>query len=186
MRKRIPVLLAALAVFATALAAGPLPARAEKAATIEANSRAALTLLKQNSPAAAKLAPDAAAILVFPKILKGGLIIGGQYGEGALFKNDAVAQYYSTAAASFGLQAGLQTFGYAIYFMNGQAITYLDNSDGWEIGTAPNVVVVDEGAAASLTTTSAKDNILVFFFDQKGLMAGITIEGTKITQINPD
>jgi lipid-binding SYLF domain-containing protein len=97
-----------------------------------------------------------------------------------------VSQYYSTAAASFGLQAGLQTFGYAIYFMNEKALTYLDNSDGWEIGTAPNVVVVDEGAAASLTTTTAKDDILVFFFDQKGLMAGLTIEGTKITEINPD
>src|SRR3546814_18951084 len=93
----------------------------------------------------------------FPKIVKGGLIIGGQYGEGALFKNDAVSQYYSTAAASFGLQAGLQTFGYAIYFMNEKALSYLDNSDGWEIGTAPNVVVVDEGAGAPLTTTSAKD-----------------------------
>src|SRR3546814_2404933 len=118
------------------------------------SSRDALALLKQNSPAAAKLAPEAAAILVFPKIVKGGLIIGGQYGEGALFKNDAVSQYYSTAAASFGLQAGLQTFGYAIYFMNEKALSYLDNSDGWEIGTAPNVVVVDEGAGASLTTTS--------------------------------
>jgi len=186
MRKRFSVLLAVLAVFATALATGPLPARAEKAATIEQHSRDAMALLKKNSPAADKLAPEAAAILVFPKIVKGGLIIGGQYGEGALFKNDAVAQYYSTAAASFGLQAGLQTFGYAIFFMNEKALGYLDNSDGWEIGTAPNVVVVDEGAAASLTTTSAKDNILVFFFDQKGLMAGLTIEGTKITQINPD
>jgi lipid-binding SYLF domain-containing protein len=186
MRKRLPVLMAVLAIFAAAISVAPAPARAEKAATIEANARDALALLKKNSPAAAKLAPDAAAILVFPKIVKGGLIFGGQYGEGALFRNDAVAQYYSTAAASFGLQAGLQTFGYAIYFMNEQALTYLDNSDGWEIGTAPNVVVVDEGAGASLTTTTAKDNILVFFFDQKGLMAGLTIEGTKITQINPD
>src|SRR3546814_13621716 len=102
---------------------------------------------------------DAAGILVFPKILKGGLIIGGQYGEGALFKGDAVSQYYSTAAASFGLQAGLQTYGYAIFFMNAGALQYLDNSDGWEIGTAPNVVVVDEGAGAALTTTTAKDEI---------------------------
>lgn len=186
MLKRLPLLMAVLAVFAAAISVGPAPARAEKAATIEQHSRDALALLKKNSPAADKLAPDAAAILVFPKIVKGGLIIGGQYGEGALFRNDAVSQYYSTAAASFGLQAGLQTFGYAIYFMNEQALTYLDNSDGWEIGTAPNVVVVDEGAAASLTTTSAKDNILVFFFDQKGLMAGVTIEGTKITRINPE
>ena len=186
MRKRFPVLLAILAVFAAVLSIAPAPARAEKAATIEQHSREALALLKQNSPAADKLAPDAVAILVFPKIVKGGLIIGGQYGEGALFRNDAVSQYYSTAAASFGLQAGLQTFGYAIYFMDEKALAYLDSSDGWEIGTAPNVVVVDEGAAASLTTTSAKDDILVFFFDQKGLMAGLTIEGTKITKINPD
>src|SRR3546814_13969165 len=85
--------------------------------------------------------------------------IGGQYGEGALFKNDAVSQYYSTAAASFGLQAGLQTFGYAIYFMNEKALSYLDNSDGWEIGTAPNVVVVDEGAGASLTTRSEERRV---------------------------
>jgi lipid-binding SYLF domain-containing protein len=180
------MLLAVLAVVAAVLSAAPAPAHAEKAAAIEQHSREALALLKQTSEAAKRLSTDAAGILVFPKIVKGGLIIGGQYGEGALFKGDAVAQYYSTAAASFGLQAGLQTFGYAIYFMNAQALSYLDNSDGWEIGTAPNVVVVDEGAGASLTTTSAKDNILVFFFDQKGLMAGLTIEGTKITEINPD
>lgn len=185
MRKRIPVLLTVLAVFAV-LSVAPAPASAEKAATITQNSRAALDLLKQNSEAAKRLATDAAGILVFPKIVKGGLIIGGQYGEGALFKNDAVSQYYSTAAASFGLQAGLQTFGYAIFFMNAEALKYLDNSDGWEIGTAPNVVVVDEGAGAALTTTTAKDGVYVFFFDQKGLMAGLTIEGTKITQINPD
>src|SRR3546814_17496969 len=98
--------------------------------------------------------------------------IGGQYGEGALFKNDAVSQYYSTAAASFGLQAGLQTFGYAIYFMNEKALSYLDNSDGWEIGTAPDVVVVDEGAGASLQTTPAKDNLLVFFFSSEKRRVG--------------
>lgn len=186
MRQRVPVLSAMLLAVLVLFTLTSVPAQAEKAATIEQHSREALALLKKNSPPAAKLAPDAAAILVFPKIVKGGLIIGGQYGEGALFKGDALAQYYSTAAASFGLQAGLQTYGYAIYFMNAKALGYLDNSDGWEIGTAPNVVVVDEGAGASLTTTSAKDNILVFFFDQKGLMAGVTIEGTKITKIDPE
>ncbi|GAB4357816.1 MAG: lipoprotein [Kiloniellaceae bacterium] len=186
MRVRFPVILAVLAAMAAGLTFQAPTARAEKAATIEQNAREALALLKQNSEGARRLAGDAAGILVFPKIVKGGLIIGGQYGEGALFQNDAVKQYYSTAAASFGLQAGLQTFGYAVFFLDDKALTYLDNSDGWEIGTAPNVVVVDEGAGASLTTTSAKENIYVFFFDQKGLMAGLTIEGTKITQINPD
>jgi len=186
MLKRFPVLVAALAVLIAAVSFQPAPAHAEKAATIEKNSRDALALLRKNSAPADSLANTAAAILVFPKIVKGGLIIGGQYGEGALFKHDVVSQYYSTAAASFGLQAGLTTFGYAVYFMNEKALDYLNNSDGWEIGTAPNVVVVDKGAAASLTTTSAKKDIYVFFFDQKGLMAGLTIEGTKITQINPE
>ena len=132
------------------------------------------------------MADDASGILVFPKIVKGGLIIGGQYGEGALFKDDAVAGYYSTAAGSFGLQAGLQTFGYAIFFLNEDALEYLDNSDGWELGTAPNIVVVDAGAAGKLSTTSARGNIYVFFFDQKGLMAGLGIEGTKISTLDPD
>ena len=187
MHKRIPVLLAALAVLAAAVSFQPAPARAaDKAATIEQHSREALALLKENSEAAKRLATDAAGILVFPKIVKGGLIIGGQYGEGTLFKGDAKAGFYSTAAASFGLQAGLQTFGYAVFFLDENALKYLDKSDGWEIGTAPNVVVVDEGAATSLTTTSGKKDIYVFFFDQKGLMAGLTIEGTKITRIHPD
>ncbi|WP_193371411.1 YSC84-related protein [Pelagibius marinus] len=185
---RVSAFLAVLAVIATA-AFTTTPAGAQEehtAATIERDSREALALLKKNSAPADKIAEDAAGILVFPKILKGGLIIGGQYGEGALFQNDTVKQYYSTAAASFGLQAGLTTFGYAVFFMNEKSLSYLDNSDGWEIGTAPNVVVVESGAAASLTTTSGRKDIYVFFFDQKGLMAGLTIEGTKITEINPD
>jgi len=186
MRVRFPVVLALLAALTAGFTFQASTARAEKAATIEQNSRDALALLKQNSEGARRLVNDAAAILVFPKIVKGGLIIGGQYGEGMLFKGDAKAGFYSTAAASFGLQAGLQTFGYAVFFLDDKALNYLDNSDGWEIGTAPNVVVVDEGAGTSLTTTSAKENIYVFFFDQKGLMAGLTIEGTKITRINPE
>ena len=123
---------------------------------------------------------------MFPKILKGGLIIGGQYGEGALFENDKVAGYYSTAAGSFGLQAGLQTYGYAVFFLNKEALSYLDKSDGWEIGTDPNVVVVDEGVAGKLSTTSGRSDVYVFFFDQKGLMAGISIEGAKISTLDPD
>ncbi len=186
MQVRLPVNLIVCAVIAAAVTFGSSTASAEKAATIEQHSREALALLLKKSEAAKGLVDDADGILVFPKIVKGGLIFGGQYGEGALLKNDDVAGYYSTAAASFGLQAGLQTFGYAIFFLNEDALTYLDNSDGWEIGTAPNVVVVEHGAAASLTTTSGRGNIYVFFFDQKGLMAGLTIEGSKITIINPE
>ena len=89
-------------------------------------------------------------------------------------------------AASYGLQAGAQAFGYALFFINDSAIDYLKNSKGWEIGVGPSITVVDAGAARSLTTTTAKSDIYAFFFDQKGLMAGLGLQGSKITQINPD
>jgi lipid-binding SYLF domain-containing protein len=123
-------------------------------------------------------------ILVFPGILKGGLIIGGQYGEGALRVKGKTAGYYNSVAASYGLQAGIQKFGYALFFMTDSALQYIDKSDGWEIGVGPSIVVVDEGIAKSLTTTTAKSDIYAFFFDQKGLMAGIGLQGTKITKLN--
>ena len=126
------------------------------------------------------------AILVFPKIVKGGLIIGGQYGQGALRVGGKTYGYYSTTAASYGLQAGAQTFGYAMFLMTDDAVEYMKKSEGWEVGVGPSVVVVDEGVAGSLTTSTAKEGIYVFFFDQKGLMAGLGIQGSKINKIEPD
>ena len=108
--------------------------------------------------------------------------------SGKIFRSIDAGQSWETITVdrTAGLQAGLQTFGYAIFFLNEDAIEYLDNSDGWELGTAPNIVVVDAGAAGKLSTTSARGNIYVFFFDQKGLMAGLGIEGTKISTLDPD
>ena len=186
MRIRSPIFVFVVALFAGIAVLNSGSAWAEKAETIEKNARDALALLLENSEGAKGLADDASGILVFPKIVKGGLIVGGQYGEGALFKEDAVAGYYSTGAASFGLQAGLQTFGYAMFFLTDEAMNYLDNADGWELGTAPNIVVVDKGASGKLSTASGRSNTYVFFFDQKGLMAGLGIEGTKISKIDPD
>ena len=94
--------------------------------------------------------------------------------------------YYNSLAASYGLQAGVQSFGYALFFMNKEALAYLDRSEGWEIGVGPSIVIVDAGAAKSLTTTTAKDDVYAFTFDQKGLMAGLGIQGSKITRIYPD
>ena len=125
-------------------------------------------------------------ILVFPDVLKAGLIIGGQYGEGAMRVKGKTVGYYRTVAATSGLQAGAQSFGYALIFLSNAALEYLQNSSGWEIGTGPSVVVVDEGLAGSLTTTTAKDDIYAFFFDQEGLMLGLGLQGTKITKITPD
>ena len=144
----------------------------------------ALNTLFAKSQSAKVLAEKAKAILVFPAITKAGFIVGGQYGQGALRENGKTVGYYSSAAASYGLQAGIQKFGYALFFMTDSARTYLDRSDGWEIGAGPSIVVVDVGAAGSLTTTTAKSEIYAFFFSQKGLMAGLGLQGTKITRIN--
>ena len=146
----------------------------------------ALKDLYAQVPAAKELSTVSKGILVFPEVVKGGLIVGGQYGEGALIKNGKKSAYYSTAAASYGLQAGLQKFGYVMFFMTEDALAYLDKSAGWEVGAGPSIVVMDEGTAKSMTTSSLQDDIYVFFFSQKGLMAGLGLQGSKITRITPD
>jgi lipid-binding SYLF domain-containing protein len=156
---------------------------ADTAAEIDREVDVAIEKLYSHQPAAKALAAEAKGILVFPGIVKGGLIIGAQYGEGALRVKGKTTGYYRTVAASYGLQAGVQKFGYALFFMTESALTYLQTSDGWEIGVGPSIVIVDEGIAKSLTTTTAKSDIYAFFFDQKGLMAGIGLQGTKITKI---
>jgi lipid-binding SYLF domain-containing protein len=144
----------------------------------------ALQQLYAQSASAATLGQKAKAILVFPSIVKGGFVVGGQYGEGVLFKKGKVAGYYSTVQASYGLQAGLQKYGYAMFLMDDGAIDWVNKTGGWEIGTGPSIVIVDTGKASSLTTTTLHSDIYAFFFSQKGLMAGLGLQGTKITRIN--
>lgn len=173
-----------LAALATAILVTPRQSLAADAAEIESNARAALAKLYESTPSAKVLGEKAEAVLVFPSILKAGLIIGGQGGNGALFEHGKVTGYYNIAAASYGLQAGAQEFAYAMFLMTDAARQYLDTSDGWEVGVGPTVVVVDEGVAKSLTTTTAKDDVYTFIFGQKGMMAGIGIQGSKISKIN--
>jgi len=165
------------------------PTMAASKAEIDRDSRAALQTLYENNVMAKTLGKKAKGILVFPSILKAGFIIGGQGGNGALLKNGKTAGYYNTAAASYGLQAGIQNYGYAMFFMTDAALAYLDKSGGWEIGVGPSVVIVDKETAAafgkSMTTSTLKDDIYAFIFSQKGLMAGIGLQGSKITRINP-
>ncbi len=187
MSPRLRPLFATLVVAAVVFSAFvPRPGLAGSAVEIDRDSTQALATLESHSSEAKALATRAKGILVFPKIIKGGLIIGAQAGEGALRVNGKTTGYYNTVSLSYGLQAGVQWFGYAMYFMNDPALKYLDKSDGWEIGTGPSIVVIDKGAAGGFTTTSAKDDIYVFFFEQEGLMAGLGLQGTKITKITPD
>ena len=160
-------------------------ALAASAGEIDHNATAALRTLYANTPGAKNLATHAKGILVFPNIVKGGFIIAGQYGDGALRKKGKTVGYYRSLAASYGLQAGVQSFGYVLLFMDDESLTYLDKSDGWEIGAGPSVVVLDKGFGKSLTSTTLQKGVYAFIFGQKGLMAGIGLQGSKITKITP-
>jgi len=173
----------ALAIAAFAIGSHSVIA-ADKA-EIDKNAQAALAALYEKVPAAKELGAKAVAILVFPKVTKAGLGIGGQHGDGALIKDGKSAAYYSTTGGSVGLQAGAQTYGYALFFMNDKAVQQLNAANGFEVGVGPSVVVVDEGKAKNVTTTTTKDDIYAFIFGQKGLMAGIGIQGNKISKTNP-
>jgi lipid-binding SYLF domain-containing protein len=184
-RARLGVAAAWLAVSVCAIAVAPPAAHAAKAADLDRESAKALKQLVETNDGARALAKDARAVLVFPRIVKGGFLFGGQFGDGALREGGRAVAYYRSIAASYGLQAGVQAFGYALFFMNDKALDYLRKSEGFELGVGPSIVVVDKGMAASISTTTARSDIYAVFFDQKGLMAGIGIQGTKITQIHP-
>lgn len=153
-------------------------------AEIEANVTTALNRLYASDEGAKTLGQKAKGILVFPNIHKGGFLIGAAYGEGALRVNGKTVAYYSSAAASYGLQAGIQRFSYALFFMTDSALSYLDKSDGWEIGVGPSIVVADEGFGKKASSTTLQAEIYAFIFGQEGLMAGLGIEGSKITRID--
>jgi len=181
----VAVLLATILVFP---GYQPGPAIAEKsaaAARIDRDVDTALKKLYETTPLAETLRKEAKGVLVFPSVVKGGLMIGAQYGKGALRKDGETVGYYNAFSASYGLQIGVQAFGYALFFMNEKALSYLDQSSGWEIGVGPTIVVMDAGAAKSFSTTTAKDDVYAFIFDQKGLMAGVALQGSKITKIDP-
>lgn len=178
------MLISLLALTGCASTGGQL---AGSAADITRDSYAALQDLYASNPEARHLGRRAKGILVFPSIVKAGFLVGAQYGSGgALFKNGRTAGYYNIAAGSYGLQAGVQSFSYAMFFMDNDSLSYLDRSSGWEIGVGPSIVVVDAGMAKSLTTTTAKSGVYAFIFGQQGLMAGIGLQGSKITRIHPD
>ena len=178
-------LLAGVATLAGGTLAQTSAAQAASARQISRDADHALRALYAAQPKARELGNRAKAILVFPKIIKAGLIVGGQGGDGVLLVGGKSAGYYNIAAASFGLQAGAQRFSYALFFMTDSALKYLQDSDGWAIGSGPSVVVMDKGAAASLTSTTLTQDVYAFPFGQRGLMAGLGLEGSKITRIHP-
>ena len=175
-----------IAAFAITALVGfaPAPAAAQGHPQLEANARAALGAVEAQVPLAKILKNYAVAILVFPDITKAGFLIGGEYGNGVMFQGGRVTGYYNTAGVSYGLQAGAETFGYAMYFMNQAALQSLNSTDGFQIGAGPSVVVLDEGMAKTLTSSTLTQDIYAFVFSQQGLMGGMGLDGTKITRLN--
>lgn len=157
--------------------------QAESKEALNQHSSAALKQLIASVPAAKSLSERAVAVLVFPGITKAGFLVGGQYGEGVLWQKGKPVAYYNTTGASYGLQAGAQTYGYAMFFMKESALQAINTAQGFEVGVGPSVVVMDQGMGMSTTTTTLQDDIYAFIFEQKGLMAGIGIQGNKITKI---
>jgi lipid-binding SYLF domain-containing protein len=173
------ILISAVAVAATAL-----PAQSQSTAALDADARQALDRLTATVPAARALAKEAAAILVFPKIVKAGFVFAAQYGEGVLLRGGKPAGYYSTAGGSYGMQAGAEEYGYALFFMNEGALRALTDNAGFNVGVGPSVVVVDEGMSRTLTTVTAKQDVYAFVFGQQGLMGGIGVQGNKISKVS--
>lgn len=184
MMNRIRIQMTTLLLAAILVSIRPPAALAASRGELERDAADALRSLYTNNAVARLLGQKATAVLVFPNIVKAGFMFGGQMGDGVLMKNDRAVGYYNSFAASYGLQAGIQVFGYALFFMNDSALSYLDKSDGWELGVGPSIVVVDAGVGKSLTSTTITQDVYAFIFDQKGLMAGIGLQGSKITKIS--
>lgn len=179
--KNLHTILMTLAFIAAAtLSGGTYAATAED---LNKDSAQALSMLTKSNPLAADISQKAKAMLIFPNIVKAGLIFGGAYGEGILRQDGKNNGYYNSVTGSFGWQAGAQSYGYVVFLMTDKAVKYIHETHGWEIGVGPTVVMVNEGVSKNLSSTTLKDDAYAFIFDQQGLMASLSIEGTKISKI---
>lgn len=158
-------------------------AHAEPALSLDGDAKRALNALYQSSPAAKALGVNAKAILVFPSIQKIGLILGFQFGEGAMFRNGSVIDYYRVDGVLGGLEAGIQSFAYAVFFMSEAALEDMYGSSGFELGTDPNIVIIHAGAAKAISTSTLQPDVYGYVFNQNGLMGGIALQGVKITRL---
>lgn len=185
----IAIAAASTVVLLPGCASGPVAstnASHSSAADISGRSRTAMQSLYASDARAKALGKRAKAVLIFPEILRGGFVVSGQGGNGALFgRSGEVDSYYQSFAASYGLEAGVQKFGYALFLMDDDAVSNLKSTKGWELGSAPNLTVLNKGAAGNISTATIDKGTVAIFFDQRGLMGGISLQTSKITRIYP-
>jgi lipid-binding SYLF domain-containing protein len=162
--------------------AGTAVAAGDSKESLNKDIQAALDTLYEKEAGAKALADKAKGILVFPHVRKAGFVVSGLHGDGAMLKGGKVADYYSTSAIGVGLEAGAQSFSYALFFMSDDALKDFEKRDDFEIGAGANVVFVESGAAAGAGSAISPASIYGFTFGQKGLMAGVSLQGTKISK----
>ncbi len=151
--------------------------------TLDQAAQASLDELYRTVPASRSLGESSEAVLVFPSITKAGLIIGGQYGDGVMFKNGVPIDYYQVTGGSLGLQAGAQTTSQAYFFTTPEALQTFENTAGWEVGAGLDVAVASVGTSGQINTSTLQEPVVVFVYGQSGLMAGVQVEGQKITKL---
>jgi lipid-binding SYLF domain-containing protein len=175
----------ALALGCTFGPLGLIAARADPRSDLIAAGQGALDRLESDEPHSRRFAQHARAILVFPSVLKAGFVFGGETGNGVLFEHGQAAGFYNLSGGSWGLQIGGQDFSYALFFMTGSSLAYLKRSDGFAAGTGPSIVVINQGGSAEADSTTLTHDVYAFPFNAKGLMADLTLQGTKISRIHP-
>ena len=158
----------------------------DSAAVLDAKVNETIALFKQEVDGADVFLGQAAGYLVFPRVIKVGIAVGAETGEGALRVNDRSAAYYRTTSGSFGLQLGAQAKSIIIAFMTNESLAKFRNSSGWQVGVDGSVALIDLGAGKQVNTANIKDPVVGFIFGSKGLMYNLTLEGTKISRVNKD
>jgi len=183
MADRRLVLLAGAALAAGCASVSDPGKDAAKRKEIDASVDDSLKDLFASAPDAHKVADRAQAVLVFPKVITAGLFVGGSYGDGSLRKGGSTVGYYSVAGGSVGLLAGAQSRTMFLFFMTPKALGDFEGSSGWTVGGNASAVVVDAGAMARMDMSKTPD-VIAMVRDQQGLMASLSLDGTKITKLN--
>lgn len=182
---RISLLMVTMLSLAVVVTIGPTRvAYAASAQEIDIKVNATIDKFKQEVTGGAEFLQKASGVLVFPSVIKAGIGIGGEYGEGALRINGKTVDYYSTAAASIGLQLGAQSKSVVVVFLTSKALTDFRNSSGWKAGVDGSVALVEWGAGEDINSVDIKDPIVGFVFSNKGLMYNLTLEGSKFTKLD--
>ncbi len=171
---------------AAAVAALLIPVLAgavDSAAVVDAKVNDTLTDFKREVNGAEVFLNQAAGYLVFPRVIKVGIGLGAETGDGALRMGGRTAGYYRTTAGSFGLQLGAQAKSIVIAFMTEESLQKFRDSSGWKVGVDGSVALIDLGAGKTIDSHNIKDPVVGFIFGAKGLMYNLTLEGTKISQV---